>query len=114
MPTEVNEDSSARSRWRAAVPEDRLCRHQPTTASGESQARPGNGGNEFSNPPQKEKKKRRVFPNPLGGLGLRPFETVVLITELAASSFAVELPVDFDAVAIPPAIPGSGFSTQGL
>ena len=47
-------------------------------------------------------------------LGPRPLKLFPLITELAASGFAVELPVDFDAVAIHPAIPGSRFPTQGL
>src|ERR1035441_1610915 len=44
-------------------------------------------------------------------LGLRPLERVFVV-ELLASGLAVELPVDFDASAIGPSVPGLGLAFQ--
>ena len=59
--------------------------------------------------------ERDIFSNlPAGdrpGLGLRPLERVFVV-ELLASGLAVELPVDFDASAIGPSVPGLGLAFQ--
>ena len=45
-------------------------------------------------------------------LGIRPRKRVPFVAEFTASGHAVELPVDLDAIAVHPAIPGAGFATQ--
>ena len=41
-------------------------------------------------------------------------ERVLFVTKLAASSFAIELPRDLDAITIHPAIPGLRFPAESL
>jgi hypothetical protein len=51
----------------------------------------------------------QTFQAALLHLGLLPLRTFRFVAELATSGFAVELPVDFGAVTIHAAVPGSGF-----
>src|ERR1700675_4363448 len=45
-------------------------------------------------------------------LGLLPPEIVTVVTELGTRLLASELPIDFDAVPVGPAVPGSRFPLQ--
>jgi hypothetical protein len=47
-------------------------------------------------------------------VGLWPLERFAFVSKLATGGFAVELPVDFDAIPVHPPIPGSRFATQGV
>jgi uncharacterized protein YecE (DUF72 family) len=57
---------------------------------------------------------RHISWNDLNALGLRPHRRFAFVAEFPACGFAVELPVDFDSVAVHPAIPSPGFSPEGL